>query len=204
MAKMDRTDRELVDEVVGQDEKAFACLFDRYRAAVHAHALKIVRDAAAADDIVQEGFLRLWRRADQWTGQGPFRAWLLRIATNLAFNHLRSARRRREQPIVVARPLEDDDDDERTVPSWMIDASTRGPDEVLEKSEQRRLLRQFVDGLSEEKQEVFRMVHDEEMETREVVEKLGIPEGTVKSRIHHARKTIIREWRELRAEWEDD
>jgi RNA polymerase sigma-70 factor (ECF subfamily) len=99
---------------------------------------------------------------------------------------------------------EDPDEDESPVPAWMIDASTQGPDQATEQAEQRRLLRRFVSGLSEEKQEVFRMIHDEEMETREVAETLGIPQGTVKSRLHHARKQIAREWRQLTTEWEDD
>ena len=77
-------------------------------------------------------------------------------------------------------------------------------DPEIGRTEQRRLLKRFVEGLSEEKQEVFRMVHDEEMETREGAERLGIPEGTVKSRVHHARKKIIRDWRQHRAKWEDD
>ncbi len=201
---MKETDLDLARGVARRDEEAFSRLYDRYQASVTAHLARIVRDSGTADDMTQETFLRIWHRAGQWTGEGSFRSWMLRIATNLAFNHLRSIKRRREQPIVLARPMEEDEEEERTIPSWMIDASTRGPDEVLERAEQRRLLRRFVGGLSEEKQEVFRMVHDEEMQTREVAEKLGIPEGTVKSRVHHARKAIIREWQKLRAEWEDD
>ncbi len=201
---MKETDLDLARGVARRDEEAFSRLYDRYQASVTAHLARIVRDSGTADDMTQETFLRIWHRAGQWTGEGSFRSWMLRIATNLAFNHLRNIKRRREQPIVLARPMEEDEEEERTIPSWMIDASTRGPDEVLERAEQRRLLRRFVGGLSEEKQEVFRMVHDEEMQTREVAEKLGIPEGTVKSRVHHARKAIIREWQKLRAEWEDD
>ena len=199
---MSHTDRELADGVVSGDEDAFTLLFDRYERGLRDHVRRIVRDDAAADDLTQEVFLRLWRRAEQWTGQGAFQAWLLRIATNLALNHLRSVRRRREQPLEFHAPS-DDAEEENRAPAWMIDTSSLGPDEVLEQAEQRRLLHRFVGELSEEKQEVFRMIHDAQMETRDVAQRLGIPEGTVKSRIHHARRHIAREWQELAAEWEN-
>jgi RNA polymerase sigma-70 factor (ECF subfamily) len=198
------TDLDLAHGVARGDEDAFSRLHDRYATRVKTHLVRIVRDPAAADDLVQETFLRLWDRAGQWNGDGSFRSWLLRIATNMAFNHLRTVRRRREQPILTPASPEDTDEDESPVPAWMIDTSSRGPDQVLEQAEQRRLLRRFVGALSEEKQEVFRMIHDEEMETREVAETLGIPEGTVKSRIHHARRQIAREWRQLTTEGEED
>ena len=199
---MSQTDRELAAAVVRGDEEAFARLFERYERRLRDHVRRIVRDEAAAADVTQEVFLRMWRRAEQWTGKGAFQSWLLRIATNLALNHLRSVKRRREQPIELP-VLSDDEEDDSLVPTWMIDRLSLGPDEALERAEQRALLRQFVDGLSEEKQEVFRMIHDAAMETREVAEQLGIPEGTVKSRMHHARRQIAREWQQLAAEWED-
>ena len=196
---MEQRDKELVRGVVHGEQEAFSVLFQRYRAVVHSHLARIIRDAAAADDLTQEVFLRLWHRAEQWKGQAAFRSWLLRIATNLAFNYLRTVKRRREQPIQFALSSEEDEE-ESSVPNWMIDASTLGPDEVLERSEQHNLLQRLVDQLSEEKQEVFRLIYDAHMETREVAAELGIPEGTVKSRIHHARRQIARSWQELDSE----
>ena len=200
---MSQTDSELAGGVVRGDEEAFARLFDRYEPRLRDHVRRIIRDEAAAADVTQEVFLRLWRRAEQWTGKGAFQSWLLRIGTNLALNHLRSVRRRREQPIELPTPSDDDEEDDSLVPTWMIDGSSLGPDEALERAEQRQLLSRFVGALPEDKQEVFRMIHDAAMETREVAEQLGIPEGTVKSRMHHARKQIAREWQQLTAAWED-
>ena len=200
---MAQSDKELVGGVVRGEQEAFSVLFQRYRAAVHSNLARIIRDAAAADDLTQEVFLRLWHCAEQWKGQAAFRSWLLRIATNLAFNYLRTVKRRREQPIQFA-PRSEEDEEESSVPNWMIDASTLGPDEALARSEQRNLLQRLVDQLPEEKQEVFRLIYDAHMETREVAAELGIPEGTVKSRIHHARRQIARSWQELDSEWEND
>jgi RNA polymerase sigma-70 factor, ECF subfamily len=199
---MEQRDKELVAGVVRGEQEAFAVLFQRYRAVVQGHLGRIIRDAAAADDLTQEVFLRLWHRAEQWKGQAAFRSWLLRIATNLAFNYLRTVKRRREQPIQFVSATEEDED-ESLAPGWMIDASTLGPDEALAQSEQRHLLQRFVDQLPEEKQEVFRLIYDAHMETREAAAELGIPEGTVKSRLHHARRQIARSWQELDSEGED-
>lgn len=195
-------DAELVAGIVDGDQSAFALLFDRHRAPVRQHLLGILRDAAAADDLTQEVFLRLWDRAGQWKAEAAFRSWLLRIATNLALNHLRTVKRRREQPI-EAPHIQEDDEEESPVPAWMIDDTALRPDEALDQAERRRLLDRSVERLSEEKREVFRRVHDDHMEAREVAAELGIPEGTVKSRMHHARKEIARSWQELGIEWED-
>ena len=193
---MTQSDGELVEGILKRDAHAFEILFNRYGEAVYSHLAWLVRDRMAADDLLQEVFLRVWGRAGQWNGQGPFKAWLFRIATNLALNHLRSVRRRREQPIQVPPDHEDEDDDSR-VPGWMIDTATQGPDVILEQAEELRLLGRIVDDLPEEKREVIRMVHDEEMDIREIADRLEIPEGTVKSRLYHARRHLARQWREL-------
>jgi len=197
-----RSDAELVAAVVDGDQTAFAILFDRHRASVRQHLLGILREAAAADDLTQEVFLRLWDRAGQWKAEAALRSWLLRIATNLALNHLRTVKRRREQAIELP-PIEEDDEEESPVPAWMIDDTAPRPDQVLDRTERRRLLDRSVAQLSEEKREVVRRVYEDHMEAREVAAELGIPEGTVKSRMHHARKEMARSWQELGIEWED-
>lgn len=196
------SDRDLVKGIRERDGQAFEALFDRYAGRIRLHLLHMVHDGAAAQDLVQEVFLRVWTRAEQWTGSGTFKAWLYRIATNLALNHMRAARRRREQPLVVPGDRGDGEEEER-MPAWMSDASALGPDAKLELAEQRALFRRLVEGLPEEKREVFRMVHEMEMSMRDAAEELGIPEGTVKSRLHYARKRLAREWQALETEWEE-
>ena len=199
---MEQTDRDLVDRVVSGDEEAFTDLFARHRDALRRHVLGIVRDPAGADDITQEVFLRLWRQAGQWRGESPLRAWLLRVGTNVSLNHLRTVKRRREQPIEAASP-NDEEDDESAVPAWMVDAITPTPEEALARRERTRLLRDVVDDLPTDKRDVVRRVVDAHMDLRQVAADLGIPEGTVKSRMHHARKQIASTWREAGLDWED-
>ena len=188
---MCESDHELMQRVRDRDAGAFEELFARYNARVGRHLDRMVRDEAAAGDLCQEVFLRLWTHGGQWDGHGTFRAWLFRIATNMALNYLRGKRRRREQPLELPP---DDGEGESPVPAWMIDGAALGPEGELELAERRNRLIHLVEGLPEEKREVFRLVNDAELELREVAEHLGIPEGTVKSRLHYARKYLAREW----------
>jgi len=185
-------DRDLMERVQRErDASAFETLYARYQEAVQRYLVRMVRDEAAAGDLAQETFLRVWTRSGQWDGRGAFRAWLFRIAAHVALNHLRSVRRRREQPLELpADPLAEE---ESPTPAWMIDAASLGPAGALELADRRERLFRLVEELPEEKREVARLAWDAEMDLREVAEALGIPEGTVRSRLHYARKRL-REW----------
>jgi RNA polymerase sigma-70 factor (ECF subfamily) len=208
------SDEDLVARVVARDEHAFEQLYARYGEPIRRHLAHIVRtDAhhppqAAAQDLVQEVFLRVWIRAGQWDGRGTFKGWLYRIATNLALNHLRSVRRRREQPLIVEDVWDEQEAADR-VPAWMIDDAALGvnvvpgPHTALEQSERLSEVRQLVDDLPEAKRQVFHLVHELEMSLRDAADELGIPEGTAKSRLHYARSRLAREWQDLQASWED-
>jgi RNA polymerase sigma-70 factor (ECF subfamily) len=199
---MTPSDQELIALIREQDSDAFETLSLRYRELIYRHILHTVHDNDAAEDVVQEVFLRIWTHAEQWNGRGAFKAWLFRIATNLALNHLRTLKRRRQQPLeLLAASI--DEEDESCIPSWMVDTAYPGPESMLEQAEQSELLQRLVNGLPEEKRAVFRMVHGAEMETRQVAAMLGIAEGTVKSRLHYANRRLAREWRELAKEWEE-
>jgi RNA polymerase sigma-70 factor, ECF subfamily len=201
MAEITTTDQDLLALIRDRDAEAFETLLERYRALVRRHLLGIVHNADVTDDLLQEVFLRVWTHGQQWDGRGPFRAWLLRVATNLALNQLRSASRRREHAFDPQPEL--DHEDEHTIPGWMIDASASRPDLELEIAERRRLLRRMIDDLPDEKREVVHMALEAEMEIREVAQRLGIPEGTVKSRLYYARQRLAREWKEIETEWEE-
>jgi RNA polymerase sigma-70 factor, ECF subfamily len=196
---MTPSDHELMIGVRERDASAFEALCERYGEPLRRHLLRMLRDADAADDLLQETLLRVWTHAGQWDGRGAPRAWLFRVATNLALNYVRTLRRRPQQPLVLPPdPLEADE--EPAIPGWMVDTVSLGPGEALELSERRDLLRRLVAGLPEEKREVLRLIHDAEMEIAEVAQALGIPPGTVKSRLHYATQRLAREWRDAEGE----
>ena len=195
-------DSELMARVCEHDVEAFETLSWRYRACIFRYVLARIHDSSATEDIVQEVFLRVWTRAEQWQGHGSLKSWLFRIATNLALNYARTLRRYRQQPLEVPPdPL--DEEDESSVPSWMVDHSLPGPDVLLEQDERRQLLQQLIEALPDEKRAVFRLFHGAEMQTRQVAQTLGIPEGTVKSRLHYATRLLAQQWRDLQHEWEE-
>ncbi len=201
---MEQSDQTLICKIVKRDAAAFEMLFARHRASVRQHILSIVRTESAAEDLVQEVFLRVWTRAEQWNGQGEFQGWLFRIATNLALNHLRTVRRRRQEPLEPP-PDEFDDENERPAdPDWMIDTSSHGPDVIVEQTERSQLLWQLIDGLPQEKREVLHLIYEKEMALREAAIELGIPEGTVKSRLHYSIRHLAREWKEIASDWEEE
>ena len=201
---MEQSDQTLIYRVVKRDAAAFETLFARHIASVRQHILNIVRVESAAEDLVQEVFLRVWRRAEQWNGQGEFKSWLFRIATNLALNHLRTVRRQRQEPLETP-PDEFEDEDERpSDPDWMIDTSSHGPEVIVEQTEQSQLLWQLVDELPQKKREVLHLIYQKEMALREAAIELGIPEGTVKSRLHHSVRHLAREWKEIASDWEEE
>jgi RNA polymerase sigma-70 factor (ECF subfamily) len=196
------SDAELIARICEHDEHAFEMLSERYRAGIYRHVRATLHDGNAAEDVVQEVFLRVWTHAEQWHGQGSFQAWLFRVATNLALNQLRTLNRRRQQSLETpGDPL--NEDDESTIPSWMVDHSLPTPDVIVEHDERNRFLQQLVEALPEEKRAVFRLIYEHDMAPRQVAHCLGIPEGTVKSRLHYAIKRLAQAWRDLQHEWED-
>jgi RNA polymerase sigma-70 factor (ECF subfamily) len=196
-------DGELVARVCEQDADAFEELSARYRELIYRHVFATIRDGDATEDVVQEVFLRVWTHARQWSERGSFKAWLFRIATNSALNYLRGVRRRRQQPLErIIDPL--NEDDESSIPEWIVDHALPAPDVILERSERNKLLQQLVSGLPVEKLAVFRLVYDAEMEMKGVAQVLGIPEGTVKSRLYYTNKRLARAWDEAAKEWEDN
>ena len=199
---MAQSDTALTEGIARRDAKAFEVLFERYRETIRRRLVAMLRDESAADDLTQEVFLRLWTRADEWQTRGSIRAWLLRVATNLALNRLRSAHQRRRRPLQV-RPAPSEDEDENPAPGWMIDVAALGPHALLERAEREQRLRGLVNELSEEKREVLDMIFEQDMQIASAAEALGIPEGTVKSRLHYAIKRLAQQYRDIEGIEED-
>ena len=199
-----QSDRELIEQIRERNAPAFELLFERYRHALLKHILHIVREERAAEDLVQEVFLRVWTRAAQWDGRGELRSWLYRIATNLGLNHLRTVHRRRQQPLEIPEDSYDDEDGALTqMPAWLIDSASPEPQTVLEQIEQREFLWELIDGLPDGKRDLLHLVYGAEMDIRQAADELGIPIGTVKSRLHYTLKRLARECKELGIEWDE-
>jgi RNA polymerase sigma-70 factor (ECF subfamily) len=148
-----------------------------------------VRDQDAAEDLLQEVFIRVWEKASGWDGHGTAKGWIYRITLNLAFNYLRAKRRRSEFPLEVTVPAESDEDVDSQLLRYFESGFPEPPAE-FESAETRAYVQELIDGLPESKRTVMHMVHCEDLSVREVSDALGIPDGTVKSRLYYGRKAI--------------
>jgi RNA polymerase sigma factor (sigma-70 family) len=187
---VEESDADLMERVRQRDADAFDLLYDRHREGIRRHLLQIIPDAETASDVLQEVFVRVWTHAEQWDGRGKFTAWLFRAATNRAISYLRSARWRKEQSLDegVARAGYE----EGPAPVWMIETEVYSPEVIVSIAEERVHYERLVAHLPAKQRVVFQMAHEAEMDLREIAETLGIPEGTVKSRLFYARRWLAR------------
>lgn len=153
------------------DPYAFGELVARHQAFVFGAAFRITRDHALSEDIAQEAFLRAYRTASDYRADGPVRAWLYRIAHNLAIN---AVTRSREIPSETAIDVPTD----RT-PEWHLLRATAIDD-----------VRKAITALPEALRTALieREYHDRSYE--EIAHKFGVPLNTVRTRIHRARKAL--------------
>ena len=193
---MSVSDHELMAAVQHQDADAFEQLVDRYGETLRRHLLRMVRDEAAAGDLLQDVLVRVWKYADKWRDHGSVISWLTRIATNLALNHLDAVQRRREQPLEPQTYAGGMDEDDAVMPRWLIDP-VDGPDRDAEQAEQAERLQHAIDALPLEKRTVFYLAHQTSMDMNDIARTLGVPEGTVKSRLHYTMKMLMEQWKEL-------
>jgi len=178
----------LVARCAGGDADALRRLIERHGRAAHALALHIARDPAAAEEITQDAFLRVWRGARRYTPQGLFRAWLLRVVRHLALDHLR--RRRPPAPwsggaAAAAGPGFAAPDPADPLP---------GPEDQAEAAETGRALASLLAALPPEQRRVVELLYYAGLSHREAARRLGIPLGTLKGRVRLALDRLRREF----------
>ena len=166
---------ELVARLATGDADAFTALVRRYAPEARRLARLVLRQASDAVDAVQDALLAAWRAADRYDPRRPFRPWLMRIVLNAA----RDLRRRRR-----VREAE---------PAWPDPPS--GPPSP-ERAAARALLRQRLDEalteLPERARVALTLFDAEGYAHAEIAALLGVPEGTVRSDVFHARRTLRR------------
>jgi len=159
------------------DEDAVGAAYEAHGAELYRFVLRGLGDAGAAQDVVQETFLRAWRAADRFDPQlASLRVWLFAIARNAMLDHARAARVRPWQgdlvsPSTVERAAGSvEDASERLVRSWVVEEALRR--------------------LSEEHRNAIVQTHVRERPYGEVAAELGVPVGTVRSRVFYGLKAL--------------
>jgi RNA polymerase sigma-70 factor, ECF subfamily len=169
------------------DLDAFNELVLTYQNVAYYHAYALLRDPALAEDATQDSFIRAFQNMPGFRG-GSFRAWILKIVTNAAYDMLRRSKRRPTQSLCP----EDEYGEEVESPAWLAD--TTSVQDTVEQSEFSRDLYRLIDELPAVYRTVLTLVDLHELDYAEVADALKIPIGTVKSRLARARYRISEKW----------
>lgn len=168
------SDEMLLEQIADGDRTAMHTLYLRHNVRVYRFVLRSLRDPIAAEDVVSQVFLDVWRTAAQFEGRSRVSTWLLSIAR---FKALTAMRQRCHEDI-----------DQENVREIADGADT--PETSLDRSNVRAILRACIAKLSPAHREIINLVYYHEKTVEEAGEIIGIPQSTVKTRMFYARKQL--------------
>jgi RNA polymerase sigma-70 factor (ECF subfamily) len=168
------SDEALIAAIAAGDRAAMRILYNRHQVRVFRFAARLVDDAAAAEDVVSEAFIEVWRQADRFEGRSSVSTWIMSIARFKAL----SVRRRRQE-------IELDENVAETVADQY---ST--PEQILLETDRRAQLRACLSQLSPDHREIIDLVYYHDKSIEEVAEIVGVPKNTVKTRMFYARRRL--------------
>ena len=169
-----RADIALLDRVRARDQQALGELYDTHSRLLFGLILRILKNRAEAEEVLQEVFVQAWTKADTYHASlGSPAGWLVGIARNRAIDRLRSNATR-------ARTLEPPDD--------LPEVAT--PEREAELSEQQRVIHRALDALPPEQRDLIEQAYFLGFTQSELAERCGLPLGTVKTRIRNGMQTL--------------
>lgn len=180
---------------VDGDSSAFETLVHRYEVELFNYLRRYLGSAEMAEDVFQATFLQVHLRCEQFEEGRRFRPWLYTIATNQAIDAQR--RNRRHRMVSLDSPASGDDDVGTLV--QMLAGNGRTADEQVQDEEAREWVRSAVASLPESLRAALVLVYHQGMKYREAADVLGIPVGTVKSRLHSALLKLNESWQRTRS-----
>jgi RNA polymerase sigma-70 factor (ECF subfamily) len=168
------SDEMLIARIAGGDRLAMQTLFARHRTPVYRWLLRLVGNESVAEDLLSDVFLDVWRQAGRFQARSAVSTWLLAIARFKAL----SARRTRK-----------DSELDETIEATVADTAD-DPEVVLAKKHRDQVVREAINELSPEHKEIIDLVYYHEKSVDECAQILGVPSGTVKTRMFYARKKL--------------
>jgi RNA polymerase sigma-70 factor (ECF subfamily) len=175
----------LVEALRAGDPSAFETMVRLYAGRMLAVARRLVGNDEEARDVVQDALLSAFRSMARFEGHSRISTWLHRIVVNTALMKLRTRRRKPEESIEPLLPSFNDEGHHAIrFSEW------EGADQVLEREEVRRVVREAIDGLPDTYRTVLLLRDIEELSTDETAEALAITPNTVKTRLHRARQAL--------------
>jgi RNA polymerase sigma-70 factor (ECF subfamily) len=197
-----QSDEALVAATLRGDREAYRSLVERYQDRMLRMALDVVKNQQDAEDIVQESFVKAFLSLDKFKGQSSFFTWLYRITYNMAVDHKRRMQRRGGQHFEYKEQIgvssevgpNQTESDSELFPSAQ---NVEGPHEALVRKQTGSKLERAFAQLSEEHRAVITLREIDGLDYEEIATALGIPRGTVMSRLFYARKVLQRALREI-------
>jgi RNA polymerase sigma-70 factor (ECF subfamily) len=175
------SDRDLIRQCRAGATEAFGVLVERHQDRLYASLVRILGSAEDAREAVQDAFVHAYQKLDSFQGNAAFSTWLFRIAINAAFSRQRRARRYKASLDGARGGAGYEPADPRP------DAD---PSQPLEQSETQRIVREALAALPEEYRTALVLKEMEGFRYEEIAEIVGVPIGTVRSRIHRARQEL--------------
>ena len=174
----------LIQMAQAGDLDAFNRLVLAYQDMLYNQAYRMINEPEIAEDATQDAFIIAYRKIDTYRG-GSFKAWLLRIVTNLCYDELR---RRKRRPTTPLEPIAQDEAEIES-PRWLSDPS-ESPEEAAERAELGKVLQRCLNGLPDDFRAIVALVDIQGLDYTEAAESIGSPLGTVKSRLARARSRL--------------
>ena len=183
------SDFEAVKRAAKGDHDAFRVLVERYQDRAFGLALRVMRDEEQARDVVQDAFLKAYRSLDRFEGRSSFYTWFYRVVMNLCIDA-----KRRQPP---GRMVEWDETQALEAPVGTgldaVDSARQrasGPASELERAELRETIRRAIEELPDDARQTLLLREVDGLSYSEIAKSLGVPKGTVMSRLHHARRRL--------------
>src|SRR3984885_14181267 len=186
------SDAEIMLRAKAGDQSAFDYLVQKYRRPIVSFMYRMARNTAAAEDLAQEVFLRVYRSRASYEASAKFTTWLYRIATNLAVNHARDTRHERPEVTVSL----DEPDEESGATLELPDASLTAEQDLMRR-ERMMAIRRKVEALPEQQRLEVIMHKYQQMDYREIAEVLKKRESATKSLLFRAYETLREQLKEF-------
>jgi RNA polymerase sigma-70 factor (ECF subfamily) len=185
-----RSDEELFVLHRGGDPRALRVLMQRYAGELHGFLTRLVGSRAGADDVFQEAFLQVHLSADAFDSERRFRPWLYTIAANKGRDFIR--RQRRRAAVSLDAPVSAKGD------AALVDllaGNDQSPSTPMEAFDERAVIKQVIDEMPPHFREILLLSYFQRLSYAQISDSLGIPLGTVKSRLHAAVASFAQSWK---------
>ncbi len=190
-----KSDEQLLADHIAGVQGAFDNLVARYADEVYGFLCRFAGNKTVADDLLQETFMQVHLAARTFDPRRSFRPWLYTIAANKARDYMRARGRRPTYSLDAALGNSDGN-----APSQNIEADLPPLDETVEAEERRQTVRRVLDELPEHLRLILTLGYFQQLPYAEIAQILGVPVGTVKSRLHSAVRHFAKLWQEHMAD----